>query len=48
MRDETCVRILGELRRLCLENHEHRLCIDYHFRHETAALVHLEVELPVG
>ena len=48
MRDETCVRILGELRLLCFENHERKLCIVHHFRRETLALVHLEEELPVG
>ena len=48
MRYETCVRILGELRRLYFGNHGHRLCNDHHFRRETMALVHLEEELPVG
>ena len=47
MCDDTCVRILGELRRLYLGNHGHRLCNDHHFRRETMALVHLEEELPV-
>jgi hypothetical protein len=47
MCDETCVRILGELRRLYRGNHVHRLRTDHHFRRERSALVHLEEELPV-
>jgi hypothetical protein len=48
MRNETCVRILSDTHRPCLENHERKLSIVGHFRHETKALGHLVVELLDG
>ena len=48
MRNETCVRILSDTHRPNLGNHERKLRIVGHFRHETKALGHLVLELLNG
>ena len=48
MRNETCVRILSDTHRPCLDNHERKLSIVGHFRHETEALGRLVLELLNG